>query len=98
MSSMFNLAHRIGTTVDLWKLVLRHVASPKRERISTRLEMFACMGLTKMVVSSAYIDTWRSFTHPCNLERSPRSVASFKIFYSGSMVITNSRGTVGPLV
>jgi hypothetical protein len=49
-------SHHIGMIVDFWKFVFSPEASPNNVRSLAIAKMSSLVGLTKMAVSSAYIE------------------------------------------
>ena len=56
ISFRFNPSQCIGMIVDFWKFVFSPKASPNNVRSSTRAKMSSLVGLTKILVSRAYIE------------------------------------------
>ncbi|XP_072147262.1 indole-3-glycerol phosphate lyase, chloroplastic-like [Setaria viridis] len=60
-------------------ITFRPDASPNRERSSIKLDLSLCIGLMKMAVLSAYIETLRSFMRPEVRRRFPARIVSTRV-------------------
>ena len=85
----------MGMTDDFSTFVFSPVASSNLARISASVVTSLLYGLTKIAMLSAYMDVRMTVCFPLNFAKCPSSVARSRIFCSGSIAMTNSRGERG---